>query len=201
MVLAAGAVGATGTFAWFQASAPTVTASNATAVTKVTGAASVGDVTIDVAITYDANNLMYTDTSGNAKIWNANNELVDATYGVKYTVCTVAISEHAETNYSQMGSATYYLTIANNEARVRLGPDSGTYVGADADQVAAFSFDNKATFATKSTTFRLALTPEFSATSYSASQIDDSFTVGTSSWSFTAATSGSATLTAFADVD
>ena len=176
-----------------------MTGSNETVATKVTGAASIGDVTIDVAVTYDEENLMYTDTDGNAKIWNANNQLVDATYGVKYTVCTVTISSHDTTDYSQMGTATYYLKIANSSDRVRLGPNSGTFVGEDADQVAAFSFDGASTFATKTTLFRLALSPVYDATSYSSSQIDTSFTVAANTWSFTAATTGTPTLAAFAN--
>lgn len=145
--------------AWFKVGSVSATANNTTAATLTTGEASVGGVELNAAITYASNvNLMLTDTSGNAKIWNGT-QLVEATYGAKYIQCTVTLSAKTGQNYSQMGTATYYLTISNSQERVRINHalTSDTYVGASESLVAAFDFQGKAGFDSVSTTFYLAV--------------------------------------------
>jgi len=183
--------------AWLQVNAG-VQANNTTTATLTTAEASVGGVELNVAITYAANtNLVYTDESGNAKVWNGQT-LVDQA-GDKYVVCTVTLSAKTGESYSDMGTETYYLKIANTNNRVRLGPASGTYVGADADQYAAFSFDGAATFATKTTTLWVAVSPEFTNSTWDSNKVDSStLTIAADGWSFSASKSATATLTAFA---
>lgn len=201
MVLAAGTVGATGTFAWFQATAASVTVNNNTSATIATAEASVGGKIIKCTLTYDQTNLMPTDTSGNAKVWNANNELVDASYGAKYATVTMDIEGVDGQDYSQLGASYYYISVSTSQTKARLNHAlvSSTYVGEHEAQVVKFQFSNAASLTKRTATFYLAITPVYTATSgsYSAGSVDsDAISVANDSWTFTAAATGTQTVTA-----
>ena len=154
------------------------------------------DAQIKVTIaTEETEKLMYTDTSGNAKV-ATNGGLVDATYGVKYYLLTVDVETVAAQDYSQL-NGTYYVHIDNGHAQVRLSNVlTSDHVGADVSGLyTSFSISAGVITHTQAKMY-LAVTPLYTAatTNFDSAIAAEAITTG---WSITAdASAGTVLLSA-----
>lgn len=142
--------------------------------------------------------LVYSTTDGAAKIWNGTH-LVDA-IGVKYVTCTITISAKDGENYTALGNSSYYIKIHNGNSKVRIGAalNGNGVVGATADLNAKFTFDNAASLISKTTTFKLSVTPTYAESAdnqYNEGSVDTATSIAPGDWTFTvsAAKPGSTT--------